>query len=111
MLLDDFMGLARAMVEAYVASGNLALPEGRRAEVVALLTRLMFNYELRQAYCELVTAERKRLGVHFDLLGRPDDDIPEREIASRGFDWLPDAKLADLAISASAIKALADALI
>jgi hypothetical protein len=104
--------MAATIVGAFRAGGKAkpALPAGRRAEVVTLLTRLMANPDLLDAYCEAVTAERQRQGVHRLLLELPDEEIPDREIARRGFAWLSDDQLADLATSAAALRALADEL-
>lgn len=76
-----------------------------------MLTRLVVNPELREAYCRALTAERVRLGVHRSLIAAGDSgDIPEQEIARSGFAGLTDEQLVDYAISPSAVNAVADRL-
>src|SRR5256885_17040887 len=61
----DLVVLAAALVEAFVRGGKVkpVLPEGRRDEVVAALTRLMLDTEARDAYAAALDAERRRQGV------------------------------------------------
>jgi hypothetical protein len=108
----EFSSLVVALVDAFVADGSEkpALPAGRRGEVIALLTRLMGSGRLLDAYCDAVTSERERRGVHRLLLGLPDQEIPDREIAARGFANLSDDELADFALSANALRAIFDYL-
>jgi len=108
----EFGSLVVALVEAFVAGGNVkpVLPADRRAEVVAVLTRLMGSDRLLADYCDAVTAARERKGVHRLLLMLPDEEIPDGEIAARGFIHLTDDQLADLALSANALRAIFDYL-
>jgi hypothetical protein len=88
--------------------GKPVLPEGRREEVVALLTRLMANPDLLDAYAAELRAQRERLGPAAEqrLLGMAGPDIPGEEILHHGFAGLSDEVLADLAICPEALEAL-----
>ena len=101
------LGLIQSLVSGFVAAGKLVLPAGRRAEVVDLLTRLVVSPTLLDAYCEAVTAERQRQGVDDLLFELGDEPIPD-SIAAEGFAGLSDAELADFAIDAHAVRAIAD---
>ena len=109
----DLVVLAVALVEAFVRGGKVkpVLPEGRRDEVVAALTRLMLDTETRAAYGAALEAEQERQGVVLLLLDLPCLDVPDRQVAREGFAGLSDDQLADLAIDPIALEALHRALV
>jgi hypothetical protein len=106
--------LAVTMVEAYVQGGKAkpVLPEGRRDEVVSVLTFLMAAPDGLEAYVAALDAERRRRGpeVELRLLGMAGLDIPDSQIAAEGFAGLDDDHLADIALSPEAICALQEYL-
>ena len=101
--------MAEAIVFAFVSGGKERprLPAGRRTEVVELLTPLMGDAGLLDAYFEIITAERKRQGVHDLLFELGDEPIPDT-LALVGFENLSDDQLADFAIDGHALKSIAD---
>ena len=105
----SLQSIPEAIVRAFVSGGKVrpVLPAGRRAEVVELLTRLVVSPRLLDAYCEAVTAERERQGVDDLLFELGDEPIPDA-IAAEGFGGLSDEQLADFAIDAHAVRAIAD---
>lgn len=108
MTLDaTTQNLIETMVSEFVTTGKVVLPPGRREEVVALLTRLMVNGGLCDAYCRAVTGVRKQFGVDLamDKLAG-DGDIPELQIARHGFSGLTDEQLADYTTDPDAINAI-----
>jgi hypothetical protein len=113
VLDEGVVGLIKALVDAILAGGEKkpVVPKGLRKDVVDLLTRLLaLNGDLLDAYCKAIIAERKHRGVHRLLLMRPGEKIPHWEITQRGFAWICDDLLADLAIHPHSLRALADFL-
>src|SRR4051794_3889378 len=62
--------LPQRLVDAFVTGGKVkpVLPEGRREEVLAVLTRLMVNSPLLDAFTTALDAERRSRAVHKLLL-------------------------------------------
>ena len=108
-----FRALATGLVGAFVRGGKIkpVLPEGRRDEVVAALTRLLLDTEALDAYAAALDAERRRQGVDLLLLDLPCLDLPDRQVAREGFARLSDDQLADLAIDPVALKVLHRSLV
>jgi hypothetical protein len=109
---ERYRPLLDALFEAFAAApdGKPAIPRGRRDEVVALLTRLMTDADLCDAYVSTLRTERRRRGVETRLLTLDSPDIPDKQIIAEGFDGLPDDILADIALSPGALEALTVAL-
>jgi hypothetical protein len=102
--------LMLSLVAMFVTTGKVALPPGRREDVIALLTDLMAARDRFRAYVELLTAELERQGVRLRLLQAPDLAIPDEQIAREGFGSVPDENLADIALSPEALEAIQEYL-
>ena len=108
----DVAELVTELIDAFVAGGGKkpVMPPGRRDDVIALLTRLMANEELRAAYCEALDAELEERDARRALLHLPGEEIPDAEIAANGFVNLSPDQLADFALSSAALEAIAEQL-
>jgi hypothetical protein len=72
---------------------------------------LVVNAEFRAVYSRAAVEARRRAGVDHRLDAAADSgDIPEVEIARHGFGGLTDEQLADYAVSAPALNAIAERL-
>jgi hypothetical protein len=109
--LARYEPLIAALLSAFAASPGprprATLPAGRREEVVGLLTRLVADPPLFDAYVGRVRTLRRNLGAEAELrlLGGAESDVPWEQVAARGFAGLPDDVLADLATSPEALEA------
>lgn len=99
--------VARALVTAFLARGGSApvVPDGRRNDLITVLTRCLVNPAFRRVYLAALGAESERAITR--LVAIPSRDVPQDEIAQNGFEKLPDEVLADLALSSGAIHGLA----
>ncbi len=106
--------LIASLIDAFEASGRskAVLPDGRRAEVASLLTRVMADPDALNAYTTSLEAARRRRGpaTEMKLLGMDGLDIPDARIAAEGFDGLSDDHLADIALSPETLQALKESL-
>jgi hypothetical protein len=96
------------LISEFAASGKPVMPEGRRGEVIDLLTRLMVDPDLFREYLAELETRRDSLGSEAALrmLNGPRTDIPWDLIRQNGFADLADDVLADLATSPEALSAL-----
>jgi hypothetical protein len=111
---DGERQLAAELIALAIRDGRAvaALPEGRRDEVITLMTRLMADPERLDGYCSALEAERRRRGpeVELKLIGMDGLDFPDGQIAAEGFVGLSDDQLADIALSPEALRALKETL-
>ena len=110
--LDAFSPLLRGLMTTVAGAADrraLALTPAQRAEVRDLLTRLIADPELFNAYVLHVGALRTQAGpeVERQLLAGG-SDVPWDQIAAHGFAGLSDDVLADLATSPEALEAFRD---
>lgn len=105
---ERFASLADDLVRAFTGSGTgtPAMPPGRRDELLALLVRSMVDGETLDAYAEQLERARTARGFDMDLPERPCGNLPEEEVARRGFGVLPDDQLTEIALDPSALRAL-----
>ena len=101
ILLDELFA-------AFRATGKPVLPEGRREEVVRLLTRVVTEPDVYDAYTAALRAGRERLGPEGkrELLTASGPEVPWERIRAEGFAGLSDDVLADLATSPEALQVL-----
>jgi hypothetical protein len=104
--------LVQALVDAFVAGGKVkpVLPEGRREEILAALTRLMVNRPMLKEIAEMLVVERLRLGVDELLMMIPVPELPVEAVAERGLSALDDGQLVNLAIDPVALACLSEFL-
>ncbi len=103
--------IAEALVDRVKSVEQGMLLGDLKQPVVALLTRLVVNPALLDAYCSALTNVRKRVRPDPHVIADMDSgDIPDQEIAQRGFGWLSDYQLVDYATHPAAIEAIADRL-
>ena len=100
--------LIEELIAAFVRAGKAVLPAGRRSDVIELLTQVVVEPDVYDAYIAELRAERERLGPEGKrrLLNASGPEVPWEQIRARGFDWLPDDVLADLATSPEALRVL-----
>lgn len=100
--------LVEALFDVLRSTGRAALPPGRRAEVIDLLTRIVADPDQLVAHTAELNDRRTRSGpdVELRLLSAPRTDIPWERIRVAGFGDLPDDVLADLATSPEALASL-----
>ncbi len=110
MLNASILDLIKSLVGMYPLIPEVSLGDLKQT-VVAVLTRLVVNPDLLDAYCEALTAAKKAAKLDPHIIADVDSgDIPDQEIARRGFGWLSDYQLVDYATHAAAIEAIADCL-
>lgn len=115
MTLEVALALAAEMLDLFERSPEAAFPQipaGRRADVVAVLTRVIAEVEFFEAYVGGLKAEIGRRPDAFQdrLLTYGSPEIPEDEIFPNGFAGLTAEVLADLMISPCALGAIQDVL-
>ena len=108
--LASYPALVAALGEAYIAGGREKplLPDGKRDEVIEMLTRIVVNPALREGYVAELQRHQKQFrwedtGVF--------EDLPEEAIVETGFTTLSDDTLADIACDPVAIEMVHEMLI
>jgi hypothetical protein len=104
MMLQPYIpGLVEALVAEYAASGEPALPAGRRGEVIRMLMSVVADGHLPvDEYCDLLTAA---VGNGFVPPAAP-ADLPTEAIFREGLAALSDDQLARLALNPAALREL-----
>lgn len=96
--------LGEDLITRWVGSGGPpTIPEGRRDEVVATLTRCMVSDSVLAAYVGSLEAGWDAHGDREPMTGYPAGDMPD--LHRDGFAPLSDAALADVAVCPSAVRA------
>lgn len=98
---------ATALFDAFIGGGMSGpiLPEGRRAEYLALLFGLLADRHRFNAYVAFLKEEQERRGVADTLIWSAEMDIADETLAAGAFEGLTDDQLAGLMISRSMLRA------
>lgn len=108
----ELLSLAKELVTAFVVScpTRLVMPEGRRADVIELLTRCVVDPVFTATYARELKSAVRSENAEADLMQCGLPDMPDDEFARHGFSTVEDVVLVDVAVSSIGLEGVAYSL-